>query len=137
MYWYFKSAVDVGTGNYIYYWKSKRLSDENITAPTTSDYSVNPQLSYLGTKTRLEFKGSCLRQDKITFNHKKVVKIYIVYELDKIYVKTSHALENCLFGVVNLSENADIVNTNILVMESDLVEEELIYYLAVIFVKMR
>ena len=31
MYWYFKRVVGVGTGNYIYLWKSKGLSDENIT----------------------------------------------------------------------------------------------------------
>ena len=37
-----------------------------ILVPTTSDYSLNPQLSYLGNKARVEFKGSCLKQDKIT-----------------------------------------------------------------------
>ena len=37
-----------------------------ILVPTTSDYSLNPQLSHLGNKTRVEFKGSCLKQDKIT-----------------------------------------------------------------------
>ena len=42
-YGYFKRVIGVGTGNYIYFWKSKGLSDENITAPTTSDYSLNPQ----------------------------------------------------------------------------------------------
>ena len=51
MYRYFKRFVGVGTGNYIYFWKSKGLSDENITAPTTSDYGINPQVSYYGTKT--------------------------------------------------------------------------------------
>ena len=86
---YFKRVVGIGTDNYIYFWKYKELSDKNMTDPTTNDYGLNPQLSYLGTKTRLEFKGSCLKQDKITFNHGKVVNIYIVYELDKIYVKTS------------------------------------------------
>ena len=69
-----KRVVDVGTGNCIYFWKSKRLSDENITVPTTSGYSLNSQLSYLGTKTRLQFRRSCLKQDKITFDHKKVVR---------------------------------------------------------------
>ena len=34
MYRYFKRVVCVGTGNCIYYWKSKGFSDENITAPT-------------------------------------------------------------------------------------------------------
>ena len=108
MYRYFKRVVGVGTGNYTYFWKSEGLSDEYITDPTTSDYSLNPQLSYLGTKTRLEFRGCCLKQDKITSNHKKVVTIYTVYELDKIYVKTSPTLVHCLFGAVSLAKNADI-----------------------------
>ena len=104
----FKRVVGVSTGNYTYFWTPKRLSDENITAPTTSDYSLNPQLSYLGTKIRLEFRGSCIKQDKITFNHGKIVNIYIVYELYIIYVKTSPTLVNCLFGAVSLTKNADI-----------------------------
>ena len=40
-----------------------------------SDYKLNPQLSYFGTKTRVEFKGSCLKQNKVTFNHGKIVNI--------------------------------------------------------------
>ena len=60
MYRYFKRVSGVGTGNYIYFWKSKGSSDENITTPTKSDYSLNLQLSYIGNKTRVEFKGSCL-----------------------------------------------------------------------------
>ena len=100
--------IGVGTGNYIYFWKSKGLSDENITAPTTSDYKLNPKLNCFGTKTRVEFRGSSLKQDKITFTHEKIVNIYIVYELDKIYVKISPMLVNCLFGAVSLIKNADI-----------------------------
>ena len=38
---YFKRITGVGTGNYIYFWKSKGLSNENITAPTTNYYSLN------------------------------------------------------------------------------------------------
>ena len=43
MYRYFKIVAGFGSDNYIYFWKSdkKRLSDESITAPTTSDYSLN------------------------------------------------------------------------------------------------
>ena len=108
MYRYFKRVSGVGTSNYIYFWKSKGLSDKNITVPATSDYSLNPQLSYLGTKTRLKFRGSCLKQDKTTFNHGKVVNIYIVYELDKIYGIVSPTLVNCLFGAFSFTKNADI-----------------------------
>ena len=72
MHRYFKRVVSgVASSNYIYFWKSKGLSDENIAAPNTSDYSLNPQLSYLGTKTKVEIKGSCLKQDKITYTLKK------------------------------------------------------------------
>ena len=35
----------------------------------TSNHSISPNLSYYGTKTRAELKGSCLKHDKITFNH--------------------------------------------------------------------
>ena len=109
MYWYFKRVSGVGSGNYIYFWKSKGLSDENITAPTTSDYKINPQLSYFGTKTRLEFKGSCLKQDKITYDHGKIVNIYITYEISKNFNISSYStLENCLFGAVSLIKNDDL-----------------------------
>ena len=53
--------------------------------------------------------GSCLEQPKFTFTHKKVVIIYIVYELG---ASTSNVddptLQNCLFGAVTLTKNGDI-----------------------------
>ena len=43
------------------------------------------------------------------FTHKKVVNIYIVYELG---ASSSHSsdptIKNCLFGAVTLTKNADI-----------------------------
>ena len=45
MYRYFKKIVDVGSGNYIYFWKSKGLSDERINSITTSNYSITPNYS--------------------------------------------------------------------------------------------
>ena len=51
----FNKVIGVCSGNYIYFWNSKGLSDENIRAPTTIHYSLNPQLGYCGTETRLEF----------------------------------------------------------------------------------
>ena len=82
MYRYLKRVEGAGTGKYIQFWNSKGLSNENITAPTTSDYSLNPQC-YLGNKTRVAFKGSCLKQDKITYTHGRIVSIYIAYEISK------------------------------------------------------
>ena len=50
---------------------------------TKSDNSLNLKVSYYGAKARLELRGSCSKQDKSTFNHRKIVNIYIFYELDK------------------------------------------------------
>ena len=49
MYRYFKRTANVGGGNYIYFWKSKGLSDENTTLHFTTDYSLTPKLSYFET----------------------------------------------------------------------------------------
>ena len=58
---------------------------------------------------RVEFIGSCLKQPKISYTHKKVVNIYIVYELGASGSNNSHpTLKNCLFGAVALIKNADI-----------------------------
>ena len=104
MYRYFKIFAGVGNGGYIYYWQSKELSDKKINSITASNYSVTPFLDYYGTKTRVEFSGSCLKQDKITYTHGKVVNIYIVYEISKsINISDYLTLENCLFGVVSLT----------------------------------
>ena len=96
MYRYFKRIAGVGSFNCISYWKSKSLSNENYTPPT---------MSYSGIK----FTGSYLKQDKITYSHKNVVNIYIVYELG---ASSSHSdyptLKNCFFGAVTLTKNIDI-----------------------------
>ena len=67
--------------DYISSWKSKEVSAESIKSPTTSDNSLTPALSYYGTKTRVKFTGSCLKQSNISYTHGEVVNIYIVYEL--------------------------------------------------------
>ena len=75
---YFKVITNT---DYVSSWKSKGFSAESIKPPTTSDNSLTPALSYYGTKTRVKFTGSCLKQSKISYTHGKVVNIYIVYEL--------------------------------------------------------
>ena len=108
MYRYFKRIAGVGSGNYIYFWKSKCLSDERLDSVTASNYKITPKLSFYGTKTRVEFNGNCLKQDKVTLNHGTMVNIYIVYEISKNYNSSYTTLENCLFGAVSLTKNADI-----------------------------
>ena len=61
------------------------------------------------TKTRVEFNGSCLKQDKIMYTHGKIVNIYIVYETVGGYSDANYpTLQNALFGAVKLTKNADI-----------------------------
>ena len=61
------------------------MSDGKINSIKTPNHSVTPSLDYYGTKTRVEFNGSCLKQDSVTFNHKKVVNIYTVNEINKSF----------------------------------------------------
>ena len=85
--------------DYVSSWKYKGLYAENIKPPTTSDNSLTPALGYYGTKTRIKFAGSCLKQPKILYTDGKVVNIYIVYELG---ASRSHnndpKLKNSLFA---------------------------------------
>ena len=95
--------------DYISSWKSKGLSAESIKAPTTSDNSLTPALSYYGTKTRVKFTGRCLKQSKVSYTHRKVVSIYIV---NKLGASSSHnndpTLKKYLFGAVTLTKNVDV-----------------------------
>ena len=106
---YFKLNSVVGVIDRVLSWQSKGISNENIKPPTTANKSLNPRLSYNDTKIKVQFTGSCLKQPKFTFTHKKVVNIYIVYELGASSVHDSGlTIKNCLFGAVTLTKNADI-----------------------------
>ena len=105
---YFKIITNT---KYIAEWKSKGMSDESIKPPTTSNNSLTPLIGYYSYKIRLKFKGSCLKQPKVTYTHEKAVNIYIVYELAG---SSSHSddptLKNCLSSAVTLTKKADVDN---------------------------
>ena len=57
----------------------------------------------------MQFTKSCLKQPNFTFTHKKIVNIYIVYELRASISNSSDpTFKICLFGAVTLTKNADI-----------------------------
>ena len=69
---------------------------------------LNPSLDYLGTTIRVKFSGDCLKEEKITFNHRKIVNIYIVYEIKRsANISSYQTLEDCLFGAVKLTKHVD------------------------------
>ena len=79
IYRYFKTS----NSDYVLSWISKGLSNESITLPSAPNNFLSPSLNYLDTKIRVKFRGSCLKQDKTTYTHGKIVNIYIVYEINK------------------------------------------------------
>ena len=123
--------------DYVSSWKSKRLSAESIKPPATCDNSLNPALSYYGTKTRVKFTASCLKQPKIAYTHGKVVNIYIVYKLS---ASSSHdndsTLKNCLFGEVTLKKMLILISMGTLVMERYLIEDQPFHFKIMDLLKM-
>ena len=111
-YRYFKVNIISNVTNYVLSWKSKGLSDENIKPLSTSDNSLTPSINYISNTDKIRVKSTrgCLKQsNKLTYNHGKVVNIYIVYELGaSISSNSDPTLKNCLFGAVTLTKNADI-----------------------------
>ena len=77
------------------------MSDDTIEPPNTSDDSLAPALNYIGNKTRVKFDRSCLKQDKITFTHGKIVNIYTVNLWNYVDI-SDPALGNSLLGAVKL-----------------------------------
>ena len=80
----------------------------------------------MGTKIRVKFSGSCLKQDKITYTHGKIVNIYIVYEINKKdnTIISDPTFKNWLFGAVTFTKNVNIDRYGYSVMELDLKEKE-------------
>ena len=78
--------------------------------PFTSNKSLSPKLVRMNkSRIRLEFKGSCFKQDKAPFISNNVVNLYIVNELN-IWSQDFNAeftLKDCLFGNVKITKNAD------------------------------
>ena len=72
-----KPTVDNET---IVAWKSKGLSDESIKPPTEPGNSPAPKLKLIhNSKIAVEFKGSYMKQEKVTFSYRKVVNFFIDY----------------------------------------------------------
>ena len=93
--------------DYILEWKSKGISDE-VFKVTTTDNIWKPSLAY-GNKIKARFIESCLKQERVTYDHRKTVNIYIVYGIISYYSwSNDHTLGKCLFGTVTLTENADM-----------------------------
>ena len=89
-------------------WKSKSLSNTVIKSPTINNNNLAPTFEYINKKMFLKLNGRCLiKQNKSTFN-RKILNVYIVYELDSNSNDFDPTLQNYLFGTVTLTKNSDI-----------------------------
>ena len=72
------------------------------------DNTLTPEVEFTGKIKYLDFRGGFLKQDKVTFNHGKVVNTYIVYDLQSNLNNCDPVLKNCLLGAAKITKNADI-----------------------------
>ena len=91
-------------------WESKGLSNEKISFLSRLHKVKPPTLVYNNVRIKVKFRGYFLNQDKIIYNHGPIVNIYVVYRLSPRTDSGSidPTLQNCLFGSVELTKNADI-----------------------------
>ena len=96
--------------NYIFSWKFRRLNDIKIESIKTNNYLLNPYRdTYSTSEIRIKFDGSFLNQFPPMILHRDIVNIYMVYEISDYYSDIDYpTLENCLFGSIKLTKNADI-----------------------------
>ena len=72
--------------------------------------SLSPKLKWPGSKITVEFKESCLKQDKVALASRNVVNLFIGHELDRWSqdLKADFTLKDCLFEAFKLIKNAGL-----------------------------
>ena len=70
---------------------------------------LDPSLNYVGTKARVKFNEDCLKQEKTSFDHGRVVNIYIFCEINRsVNISSFPTLKSFLFGAVTLARYVEI-----------------------------
>ena len=60
------------------------------------------------TKIQEKFDGNCLKQDKISFDHKNVIKLYIVYDIMCGHIiQALIEIRKFVISVISLTKNTD------------------------------
>ena len=96
--------------NEVIAWKCNEWSDKNIKSLLPPGKNLTPKLKWIhNSKILQEFQWSCLKQDRATFAHRNVKKMFIICEWDiwSRDLNTKFTLGNYLFGDVNLTKHTD------------------------------
>lgn len=86
------------------------MPEESIKPPDTPNNNVVTKVVFIHhAKKTVTIEGSCLKQDKILFNHRNVVNLFIFHELDKWSYNqgADFTLGDSLFKTVKSTKNAD------------------------------
>ena len=84
-------------------WTSKGLSNEKISSITGFE---RPFIEYTNARRKLKFNESILRHELFT-SIGSIANYYIVYRLSPRTNSSRIVLENCLFGKIEMTKNAD------------------------------
>ena len=86
------------------------MYDESIKLPAASNDTLAPTLNYINTKLQAKLEGSCLKQDKVTYTQKKMVNIYVAYEMNlwPFNFCKDFGWGNSLFGAIKLIKYANL-----------------------------
>ena len=122
VYKYFKRVID-STNNNNFYWQSKGLPNEKLNAPgtnTSNDHDEN----FGGDKINLQFSGDCLKQNKVTYSHGKIVNIYIDSRGSFTHPDSNYGVNVIIFGcdLSNSGHASNRANT-IIILGRSLVQE--------------
>ena len=67
-------------------------------------------LTYLDAKIRVKFNGSCLKWDRSTYTHGKIVHLYIVYEITLFSYPNGGTGRNVIIFGVDMSSSTKTNN---------------------------
>ena len=111
--------------SYVLSWKSKGLTDLGINSIKRSNYLLNPYINTCdNNKIRVKFNGRFLNRFPPSILYGNIVNIYIVYEITDYFNDNNYpTIENCLFGSVKLTKNADLNKNSIPDMVFGLIEK--------------
>ena len=128
MHKYFEKFVK-NNSTFITSWESKGLSNEKYSSINTSSFNSSSTFAYDNARIKVKFHRDFLKQDDLaTYDHGKIVNIYIVYRLIPVLNDSSFTLKNCLIGAVEVRSNVDdVVNTFTKDTVLDLIQEEVLH----------
>ena len=114
-------------------WKSKGLYNKKVTYIVKSSKNQPPNIAY---GNAMLFNGDPLKQNNVTYKHRPIVKIYIVHRLIPNTKNLFLPYKTVYLVQLNKKKMLILINTNILDVVLDLIQEEVLHIQVVGMVKM-